>query len=94
MNTLAIVIGATGGIGNALMHALRQSGRYDDVIGLSRSGTPPLELTSEASIKASAEFVAEQGAPRLIVDATGVLQAGSMKAEKASASVAIVAISA
>ena len=83
MNTLAIVIGATGGIGNALMHALRQSGRYDDVIGLSRSGTPPLELTSEASIKASAAFVAEQGTPRLIVDATGVLQAaGSLKAEK------------
>ena len=82
MNTLAIVIGATGGIGNAIANALIRSARYDHVIGLSRSRTPSLELTSEASIKASAEFVAEQGAPRLIVDATGVLQAGSLKAEK------------
>ena len=82
MNTLAVVIGATGGIGRALTHALNQSARYDTVIGLSRCSTPPLELTSEASIKACAAFVAEQGVPRLIIDATGVLQAESLKPEK------------
>ena len=82
MNTLAVVIGATGGIGSALTHALTQCARYDAVIGLSRSSTPSLELTSEASIKACAAFIAEQGVPQLIIDATGVLQTESLKPEK------------
>lgn len=82
MKSLAVVIGATGGIGGALMHALTQSARYESVIGLSRSSTPSLELTAEGSIKACAAFVAEQGTPRLIVNATGVLQTGTLKAEK------------
>ena len=82
MNMLAVVIGASGGIGSALTHALAQSARYHAVIGLSRSGTPSLELTSEPSIKACAAFVAEQGVPHLIVDATGVLQTDARKPEK------------
>lgn len=82
MNTLAVVIGATGGIGRALMHALTQSSRCDAAIGLSRSSTPALELMSEASIKACASFVAEQSVPRLIIDATGVLQTATLKPEK------------
>ncbi len=82
MHSLAVVIGATGGIGNALTYALNQSVRYNAVIGLSRSGTPSLELTSEASIKACADFVAEKGTLRLVIDATGILQAGDLRAEK------------
>ena len=82
MNTLAVVIGATGGIGRALIHALTQSSRYDAVIGLSRSSTPALELMSEASIQACSSFVAVQGVPRLIIDATGVLQTDTLKPEK------------
>ena len=81
-NAIAVVIGATGGIGNALMQALAQDGAYNAVIGLSRSSTPPLELTSETSIAAAAAFVAGKGTPRLIIDATGVLQSETIKAEK------------
>ena len=82
VNAIAVVIGATGGIGNALMHALAQDAAYNAVIGLSRSSTPPLELTSEASIAAAAAFINGQGTPRLIIDATGVLQSETIKAEK------------
>ncbi len=81
-NAIAIVIGATGGIGRVLMRALAQDAAYDEVIGLSRSSTPPLDLTCETSIAAAAAFIAEQGTPRLIIDATGVLQSETVKAEK------------
>ena len=81
-NAIAVVIGATGGIGNALMQALAQDGAYNAVIGLSRSSTPPLELTSETSIAAAAAFTAGKGTPRLIMDATGVLQSETIKPEK------------
>lgn len=81
-NAIAVVIGATGGIGNALTRALSHHAAYAAVIGLSRSSTPPLDLTSEASIAAAAAFINEQGAPRLIIDATGVLQSETVKAEK------------
>ena len=49
------------------------------VIRLSR---PALELHDEATIAASAAQVAAQGAPRLIIDATGVLHAGALQPEK------------
>ena len=64
------------------MHVLAQDAAYDAVIGLSRRSTPPLDLTSEASIAAAAAFVSEQGTPGLIIDATGVLQSESIKPEK------------
>ena len=64
------------------MLALKADPRYHVVIGLSRTSAPPLELMSEASIKACAAFVAEQGVPRLVIDATGVLQTDSLKPEK------------
>ena len=64
------------------MHALAQDAAYDVVIGLSRSSTPMLDLTSEASINAAAAFINAQGTPRLIIDATGVLQSETIKPEK------------
>ena len=82
LNGIAVVIGATGGIGNALMQALAQDTAYDAVIGLSRSSTPPLDLLSETSITAAAAFINAQGTPRLIIDATGVLQSETIKPEK------------
>ena len=82
MNAIAVVIGATGGIGKALMQALAQDATYEAVIGLSRNSTPPLDLTSEASIATAAAYIAEQGTPSLIIGATGVLQSVSIKAEK------------
>ena len=79
---LAIVIGASGGIGGALQHALQQSGRFEQVRGLSRSGGG-LDLTSEASIAQAATGAAAVGLPlRLVIVATGLLHDGDMQPEK------------
>ena len=64
------------------MQALAQDAAYDAVIGLSRSSTPMLDLLSETSIAAAAAFINAQGTPRLIIDATGVLQSKTIKPEK------------
>ncbi|WP_420564653.1 SDR family oxidoreductase [Thalassobaculum sp.] len=80
---LAVVIGASGGIGAALFSALRESGRFSDVIGLSRRGDPPLDLLDEASIRAAADHIADHGTPpRLILDATGFLHDEDHRPEK------------
>lgn len=73
-NSLAIVIGASGGIGAAVHQDLAASGRYSDVWGTSRTGPHPLDLTHEPSIAALAEQVRSSGLDlRLIFDATGYL---------------------
>ena len=64
------------------MQALAQDAAHDAVIGLSRSSTPMLDLLSETSIAAAAAFINAQGTPRLIIDATGVLQSKTIKPEK------------
>jgi len=70
----AIVIGASGGIGAAIVKALEDSDQFSEVIGLSRSSEPALDLTDEASIEAAAMALAQRGAePRLTFDATGFL---------------------
>ncbi|MBN2905785.1 MAG: SDR family oxidoreductase [Rhodobacteraceae bacterium] len=76
--TRALVIGASGGIGAALVAALR--GRGADVVGLSRSADG-LDLTDEDSIAAG--LGALEGAFDLIVVATGVLAGAGQPPEKA-----------
>lgn len=79
---LAVVIGATGGIGAALVRALERCGRFDTVIGLSRGSTPAIDILDEQSIADSARSVGEMGRVRLIIDATGLLHDASMVPEK------------
>lgn len=68
----ALVIGASGGIGAALVAALREEGRHP-VIGLSRGSDPPIDLLREESIAAAA-WIAGQGLDlSLVVVATGFL---------------------
>lgn len=75
----AIVIGATGGLGEALADAL-EAGPYGRVIRLSRNTTPALDLLSETSVAASAEFC---GADLdLVLDATGFLHGGGFTPER------------
>lgn len=45
--SLALVIGASGGIGAAIVSHLEASGRYRHVIGLSRSSDPALDLLDD-----------------------------------------------
>ena len=80
---LAVVIGASGAIGGALVERLRSDSRFAEVHGLSRSSSPALDLTSEPSIEAAAAAIAEHDAPvRLIVVATGFLHGDEIMPEK------------
>lgn len=72
--TLAVVIGASGGIGAALVTELSRAPRRQQVIALSRRSDPPVDLLDEKSIADAARFLAGLDAPvRLVVDATGFL---------------------
>ena len=80
---LAIVIGATGGIGAAVLSKLQSDGAFTQTLGLSRSVLPKLDLLDEGSIQACAQHIASIALPlRLVVDATGVLSGGGMAPEK------------
>lgn len=79
---MAIVFGAGGGIGGAVLERLRRDGRYRHVLGFSRRGDPPVDLTDEASLAAAAERVAAAGRPTLILDATGFLHDDRQGPEK------------
>lgn len=82
-NSTAIVFGASGGIGSALVAALNQDPRYSEVIAFSRGGTHPFDLTDEPSIAAAAASVAQSAHPiRTIIDATGALADDGCIAEK------------
>ena len=78
----AVVFGAGGGIGGALMEVLRDSQRFTRVIGFSRHGHPAIDLLSEASLKEAAAFAAVEGDIRLVVDATGFLHDETHHPEK------------
>ncbi|MDP1673244.1 MAG: SDR family NAD(P)-dependent oxidoreductase [Burkholderiales bacterium] len=80
---LALLFGASGGIGSALSKRLRADSRFAGVVALSRSGSPPLDLLDEASIAAAADNVAAMGLDlRLLIVATGVLEGEGCFAEK------------
>ena len=76
----AVVIGASGGIGAALVEALREEDV--PVRGFARSftGREHLDLTDDASIAAAAATVTAP--PALIVVATGMLHDAEMRPEK------------
>ncbi|ESQ88552.1 SDR family NAD(P)-dependent oxidoreductase [Asticcacaulis benevestitus] len=82
LNGNAVIIGASGGIGSALLEALRARGHYDLCLGLSRHSGPPLDLTDEASIASAAQWAASQGDIRLVIDATGFLHDAHFEPEK------------
>jgi len=80
---IAVVLGATGGLGAAMAEALRASSRFSAVLGFSRASDPALDVTDEASVQRVAAAVVNAGAPpRLIFDATGVLHDATMQPEK------------
>jgi NAD(P)-dependent dehydrogenase (short-subunit alcohol dehydrogenase family) len=73
----ALVVGATGGIGRALVMALQ--GRGAEVVGLSRSGDG-LDVTDEASVAAA--FAGLEPGFDLVVVATGALVLDGVGPEK------------
>lgn len=78
---LAVIIGASGGLGVALVESLERQ-TATSVIGLSRGSNPPLDLTDEDSIARAASVVASRGEPDLVIVATGVLHAEGIEPEK------------
>lgn len=80
---LALVIGASGGIGKAVCEALEGQGFPGPVMGLSRRSEPHLDLLDEASIEAAAGHVATLGQPlRLLILATGFLHDETNRPER------------
>jgi NAD(P)-dependent dehydrogenase (short-subunit alcohol dehydrogenase family) len=84
IDTSAVVIGASGGIGGALEAALIEEGTFTAVHGFarSRSGAQHLDLRAEASIAAAAAHVSDGPAPSLVIVATGLLHSSSKDPEK------------
>ena len=83
MNGSAVVIGATGGIGRAMVERIVADGAFDTVWAVSRSGADvegsqglSADLEDEASLASAAERIGQGPAPTLIVVATGVLHDG------------------
>jgi NAD(P)-dependent dehydrogenase (short-subunit alcohol dehydrogenase family) len=84
---IAIVIGATGGIGAAFVRHLQQSGHFSKVLGYSRSTSPRLDLTDPATIMQCAQNAKTYASThdndiRLIIDATGYLHDEAFQPEK------------
>jgi NAD(P)-dependent dehydrogenase (short-subunit alcohol dehydrogenase family) len=80
---VAVVVGASGGVGGALMRRLQASRRFSRVYDLGRSGAAvPLDLTDESSIAAAAATVNRSGFVRLIVNAAGFLHDDRRRPEK------------
>jgi NAD(P)-dependent dehydrogenase (short-subunit alcohol dehydrogenase family) len=90
---LAVVVGAGGGIGAALLRELAAQNRYDGLVGLGRSkpfdwptdqGWRFIEtdITDEAQIARAAEAVAVQGRPARVIVATGLLHGPGVAPEK------------
>lgn len=85
----AIVIGASGGVGGALVQAIVACGRFAEVHAMSRGGLAapdgalpsPIDLADEASIAAA--MTRPVLAPRLVIVASGLLHAPDVSPEKA-----------
>jgi len=82
----ALVIGASGAIGGALLQTLAADPRCAGATGLSRQpgprGEPALDLTDEASVAAAAVALAAHSPWHLIVCATGALHVDGHPPEK------------
>ena len=79
----AVVVGATGGLGEAFFEHLRNDPNCGYVAALSRHSEPPIDITSEPSVADAAAWLRERSAEwDLILDATGVLTIAGHRPEK------------
>ena len=84
---MAVVVGAGGGLGAALLAALQQGGAYGDVLGVGRSAGVQLDYLDEGSVARAAQQVsracAESGCElRLLVVASGFLHGEAGQPER------------
>lgn len=78
----AIVLGANGGIGAALVAALQSEPNCAHVTALSRSSHPKIDLLDEPTLAAAAAELAPAGPYHLIITAIGILQNDTLQPEK------------
>lgn len=78
----ALILGATGTIGSALVQALRDMPQCAQVVGLGRQTSPSIDLTSETSLRNAAQSLATMAPFQLILDATGALSIDGQGPEK------------
>lgn len=90
-DAVAVVVGATGGIGRAVLDQLAHDARFDTIVALSRRSfavdaghvhSLPVDLTDEASIVAAAGRIEALGTLRLVFVATGMLHDSVQQPEK------------
>lgn len=84
---LAVVIGATGAIGAALLAKVESGVAYAATIGLSRSSAPSVDYADEATLALAAQWVAEEctrlNVPlRLLLVSTGILYSDAGQPER------------
>lgn len=79
---VAVVFGAGGGIGGALVEAIRAVEKFKHVVSFSRTTSPAIDLLDEGSLARAAAFAADQGELRLVIDATGFLHDDHQVPEK------------
>lgn len=88
--TSAVVVGASGGIGRALVRALAERATHAPIFALSRSTssvpqgvrTLSIDLSDEATVAAAAARVGEAGPVGLVIVATGLLHRAGISPEK------------
>lgn len=85
----ALVIGASGGIGEALVHALKNSASFSHVYAAQRKPgdrvadtSLPLDLEDEQSIEQAVKHATADGPLSLVITATGLLHDGELQPEK------------
>ncbi|MFN3771379.1 MAG: SDR family NAD(P)-dependent oxidoreductase [Ectopseudomonas guguanensis] len=83
----ALVIGASGAIGQAFCQLLRADAGCSSVRELSRASSPALDLEEPASIAAAAAALAEHGPYQLILHAAGLLHRPGIAPEKSLAAI-------
>ncbi len=78
----ALVIGASGGIGQAFVQALQANPRCAGVVALSRQSVPRIDFDDEASVADAAQALATGGKFHLIINAAGLLHSADFMPEK------------
>ena len=78
----AVVLGASGAIGSALVAALQADVRCAHVLAYSRNSHPGFELEDEASMAACGAHAASHGPLHLVLDASGALHIDGWGPEK------------
>ena len=78
----ALIIGASGGIGSALIDCLNSDPHCSLAIGISRTSSPSIDFENEQSIAQAAAALAAQGPFHLIINAAGILQTEQFSPER------------